>query len=158
MLQRSMPMSTANLEVQTAGTTCCQECAYTDLALWLPAVVMLLSTAAGHSCKDLAAACSCSLLQNDLQAMARCHRIGQEKEVTIYRLVCKDTVEQHIFSTSSRKYGESVARLAFGGLKAETGQLLLVQRVQQGREGQGQGVQPQAGREARLFCLQLLAL
>ncbi len=61
---------------------------------------------------------SCHLLQNDLQAMARCHRIGQEKEVTIYRLVCKDTVEQHIFSTSSRKYGELVEKLGFGDQKS----------------------------------------
>ena len=43
--------------------------------------------------------------QNDLQAMARCHRIGQEKEVTIYRLVSKNTYEESVFSISSRKYG-----------------------------------------------------
>ena len=46
-------------------------------------------------------------MQNDLQAMARCHRIGQSKEVTIYRLVCKDTYEQQVFECSSRKYGVS---------------------------------------------------
>lgn len=34
--------------------------------------------------------------QNDLQAMARCHRIGQDKEVTIYRLVTKDTYEEQV--------------------------------------------------------------
>ena len=44
--------------------------------------------------------------QNDLQAMARCHRIGQEKEVTVYRLVSKDTYEEQLFNTASRKYGE----------------------------------------------------
>lgn len=38
--------------------------------------------------------------------------------MTIYRLVCKDTVEQHIFSTSSRKYGELVAKLGFGDQKS----------------------------------------
>ena len=54
----------------------------------------------------LAAADICLRVQNDLQAMARCHRIGQEKEVTIYRLVCKDTYEQQVFQTSSCKYGE----------------------------------------------------
>lgn len=47
----------------------------------------------------------CWVVQNDLQAMARCHRIGQAKEVTIYRLVCRDTYEAQIFQTSSRKYG-----------------------------------------------------
>ena len=44
--------------------------------------------------------------QNDLQAMARCHRIGQDKEVTIYRLVSKNSYEQNVFEISSRKYGE----------------------------------------------------
>lgn len=38
--------------------------------------------------------------------MARCHRIGQTKEVTIYRLVCRDTYEDQIFKASSCKYGE----------------------------------------------------
>ena len=46
--------------------------------------------------------------QNDLQAMARCHRIGQEKEVTIYRLVCRDTYEARVFQTSSCKYGAAL--------------------------------------------------
>ena len=67
--------------------------------------------------------------------------------MTIYRLVCKDTVEQHIFSTSSRKYGESVARVGYVYHGAETGRSLLVPRVQQGREGQGQGVQPEAAQQ-----------
>ena len=48
--------------------------------------------------------------------MARCHRIGQEREVTIYRLVCRDTYEQRLFETSSRKYGLDEAIL--GGLGA----------------------------------------
>lgn len=43
--------------------------------------------------------------QNDLQAMARCHRIGQAKEVTIYRLVSRDTYEQNVFDCASRKQG-----------------------------------------------------
>jgi hypothetical protein len=43
------------------------------------------------------------LQQNDLQAMARCHRIGQEKEVTVYRLISKDTYEEQLFGTASRK-------------------------------------------------------
>jgi hypothetical protein len=38
--------------------------------------------------------------------MARCHRIGQEKEVTVYRLISKDTYEEQVFSTASRKFGE----------------------------------------------------
>lgn len=47
------------------------------------------------------------LLQNDLQAVARSHRIGQSKDVTIYRLISKDTYEESVFQCSSKKYGES---------------------------------------------------
>ena len=39
------------------------------------------------------------------QAMARCHRIGQVKDVTVYRLVCNDTYEQTVFEAASKKYG-----------------------------------------------------
>jgi SNF2 family DNA or RNA helicase len=31
--------------------------------------------------------------QNDLQAMARCHRIGQTKDVKIYRFLTRKTYE-----------------------------------------------------------------
>ena len=46
------------------------------------------------------------LPQNDLQAVARSHRIGQSKDVTIYRLISKDTYEENVFQCSSKKYGE----------------------------------------------------
>ncbi len=45
------------------------------------------------------------VLQNDLQAMARCHRIGQVKEVKVYRLITSNTYEQNIFECSTRKQG-----------------------------------------------------
>jgi len=32
--------------------------------------------------------------QNDVQAMARCHRIGQTKTVKVFRLVTRNTYEQ----------------------------------------------------------------
>ncbi|KAL3151223.1 hypothetical protein ABBQ38_013064 [Trebouxia sp. C0009 RCD-2024] len=73
--------------------------------------IFLLSTRAGGQGITLTAADTVIIYdsdwnpQNDLQAMARCHRIGQSKEVTIYRLVCKDTYEQQVFECSSRKYG-----------------------------------------------------
>lgn len=38
----------------------------------------------------------------DLQAMARAHRIGQTKKVTIYRLCTKDTVEERYNFNSIR--------------------------------------------------------
>ena len=44
-------------------------------------------------------------MQNDLQAMARCHRIGQDKDVTVYRLITDNTYEQNVFECSTRKQG-----------------------------------------------------
>ena len=46
-------------------------------------------------------------MQNDLQAMARCHRIGQDKDVTVYRLITDATYEQDVFACSTRKQGTS---------------------------------------------------
>ena len=59
------------------------------------AFAFLLSTKAGGQGITLTAADTIVLYdsdwnpQNDLQAMARAHRIGQTNEVTIYRLVTK---------------------------------------------------------------------
>eukprot|EP01060_Flectonema_neradi_P013663 TRINITY_DN20396_c0_g1_i3.p1 TRINITY_DN20396_c0_g1~~TRINITY_DN20396_c0_g1_i3.p1 ORF type:complete len:1151 (+),score=146.46 TRINITY_DN20396_c0_g1_i3:64-3516(+) len=39
----------------------------------------------------------------DLQAQDRCHRIGQTKDVRVYRLISKHTVEENILVTSRRK-------------------------------------------------------
>lgn len=41
--------------------------------------------------------------QNDLQAMARAHRIGQRRSVNIYRLVCKSSVEETILERAKQK-------------------------------------------------------
>ena len=41
--------------------------------------------------------------QNDLQAMARAHRIGQKKSVNIYRLVSKGSVEETILERAKKK-------------------------------------------------------
>ena len=50
--------------------------------------------------------------QNDVQAMARCHRIGQSKRVTVYRLITRRSVEAEMFDRASRKLGlEQVRRL-----------------------------------------------
>ncbi|PJF20090.1 CHD family protein [Paramicrosporidium saccamoebae] len=41
--------------------------------------------------------------QNDLQAMARAHRIGQTRSVNIYRLVSKNSVEETILERAKQK-------------------------------------------------------
>ena len=71
----------------------------------------LLSTRAGGVGITLTAADTAIIFdsdwnpQNDLQAMARCHRIGQTKEVKVYRLITKNTYEEHLFKTASKKAG-----------------------------------------------------
>ena len=47
--------------------------------------------------------------QNDMQAQARCHRIGQTK-VMIYRLITRASYEEVMFETASRKLGLDQAR------------------------------------------------
>ena len=43
--------------------------------------------------------------QNDIQATARAHRIGQKGEVLVYRLVTKGTYESSMFDHASKKLG-----------------------------------------------------
>lgn len=75
----------------------------------------LLSTKAGGLGLNLTAADTVIIFdndwnpQNDVQAEARAHRIGQQKEVHVYRLVTKGTYEQELFSRASRKLGLSQA-------------------------------------------------
>ena len=55
--------------------------------------------------------------QNDLQAQARCHRIGQTKTVKVYRLLTKGTYEQKMFEIASKKLGLGHAVLDKGHKK-----------------------------------------
>lgn len=55
--------------------------------------------------------------QNDLQAQARCHRIGQEKAVKIYRLITRNTYEREMFDKASLKLGLDKAVLQSMGSK-----------------------------------------
>lgn len=41
--------------------------------------------------------------QSDLQAQNRCHRMGQEKPVVVYRLCSKNTVDEKILERASAK-------------------------------------------------------
>ncbi|KAL3935214.1 MAG: hypothetical protein SGBAC_009225, partial [Bacillariaceae sp.] len=76
-----------------------------------PPFIMLLSTRAGGVGINLTAADTCIIFdsdwnpQNDLQAQARCHRIGQTKSVKIYRLLSRKTYEMQMFHMSSLKMG-----------------------------------------------------
>lgn len=71
--------------------------------------VFLLSTRAGGLGINLATADTVIIYdsdwnpQNDLQAMARAHRIGQKKTVRIFRLVSAGTVEEEILERAKRK-------------------------------------------------------
>ena len=73
--------------------------------------VFLLCTRAGGLGINLTAADTVIIFdsdwnpQNDLQAQARCHRIGQSKAVKIYRLICRNTYEREMFDKASLKLG-----------------------------------------------------
>ena len=41
--------------------------------------------------------------QNDLQAMDRAHRIGQKKQVVVYRLIAEKTVDERILERAEMK-------------------------------------------------------
>ena len=56
--------------------------------------------------------------QNDVQAQARCHRIGQEKKVKVYRLVSRATYEMMMFQRASKKLGlDQVVLHQVGGVQ-----------------------------------------
>jgi len=76
-----------------------------------PPFIMLLSTRAGGVGINLTSADTCIIFdsdwnpQNDLQAQARCHRIGQTKNVKVYRLLSRKSYEMQMFHMSSLKMG-----------------------------------------------------
>jgi chromodomain-helicase-DNA-binding protein 6 len=75
------------------------------------AFIMLLSTRAGGVGINLTAADTVIIFdsdwnpQNDLQAQARAHRIGQTKSVKVYRLLTRKTYETVMFKAASIKLG-----------------------------------------------------
>ncbi|XP_004498207.1 protein CHROMATIN REMODELING 19 [Cicer arietinum] len=64
--------------------------------------------------------------QIDRQAEDRCHRIGQTKPVTIYRLVTKGTVDENVYEIAKRKLGldaavlESMEEVSEGNMPEKT--------------------------------------
>lgn len=75
------------------------------------AFVFLLCTRAGGVGINLTAADTVVIFdsdwnpQNDLQAQARCHRIGQKNEVKIYRLITRNSYEREMFDKAGLKLG-----------------------------------------------------
>jgi chromodomain-helicase-DNA-binding protein 1 len=74
-----------------------------------PDFAFLLSTRAGGLGINLETADTVIIFdsdynpQNDLQAMARAHRIGQTRHVNIYRFITKGTIEEDILERAKRK-------------------------------------------------------
>ncbi|RVD84046.1 uncharacterized protein DFL_005815 [Arthrobotrys flagrans] len=74
-----------------------------------PYKVFLISTKAGGLGINLTSATEVVMVdanwnpQADLQAMARSHRIGQTKEVTVYKLVTQGTVEEQMIGRIQKK-------------------------------------------------------
>jgi len=73
--------------------------------------IFLLSTRAGGVGLNLTQADTVIIFdidwnpQQDIQAQARCHRIGQKKGVKVYRLVTRNTYESEMFARASKKLG-----------------------------------------------------
>lgn len=82
--------------------------------------VFLLSTRAGGLGINLMTADTVIIFdsdwnpQADLQAMARAHRIGQTKHVSVYRMVSKDTVEEEILERARKKMILEYAIISLG--------------------------------------------
>ncbi|XP_037682136.1 chromodomain-helicase-DNA-binding protein 1-like isoform X2 [Choloepus didactylus] len=74
-----------------------------------PIFIFLLSTRAGGVGMNLTAADTVIFVdsdfnpQNDLQAAARAHRIGQNKSVKVVRLIGRDTVEEIVYRKAASK-------------------------------------------------------
>ncbi|XP_061744943.1 chromodomain-helicase-DNA-binding protein 1-like isoform X2 [Nerophis ophidion] len=96
--------------------------------------VFLLSTKAGGVGINLTAADTVIFMdsdfnpQNDLQAAARCHRIGQNRPVKVIRLLARDTVEEIMFS-------RAVSKLELTNTVMEEGRFSLLDRAQTAAAG-----------------------
>eukprot|EP00468_Gymnochlora_sp_CCMP2014_P007575 CAMPEP_0167764002 /NCGR_PEP_ID=MMETSP0110_2-20121227/13751_1 /TAXON_ID=629695 /ORGANISM="Gymnochlora sp., Strain CCMP2014" /LENGTH=1326 /DNA_ID=CAMNT_0007651279 /DNA_START=156 /DNA_END=4136 /DNA_ORIENTATION=+ len=95
--------------------------------------VFLLSTRAGGVGLNLTQADTVIIFdidwnpQQDMQAQARCHRIGQKKGVSVYRLVTRNTYESEMFLRASKKLGldhavlHDINKQGKTGMKEENG-------------------------------------
>jgi ATP-dependent DNA helicase len=89
--------------------------------------VFILSTRAGGQGINLAAADTVVLFdsdwnpQQDLQAMDRAHRIGQTRNVIIYRLATRNTVEQKLLESAEAKRRLEKLVIRKGGVRNDRG-------------------------------------
>uniref|UniRef100_A0A3Q1IMF8 Chromodomain-helicase-DNA-binding protein 1-like n=1 Tax=Anabas testudineus TaxID=64144 RepID=A0A3Q1IMF8_ANATE len=96
--------------------------------------VFLLSTKAGGVGINLTAADTVIFMdsdfnpQNDLQAAARCHRIGQNRPVKVIRLLARDTVEEIMYS-------RAVSKLHLTNTVIEEGRFSLLDQAQSAAAG-----------------------
>ncbi|XP_008279509.1 chromodomain-helicase-DNA-binding protein 1-like isoform X2 [Stegastes partitus] len=96
--------------------------------------VFLLSTKAGGVGMNLTAADTVIFVdsdfnpQNDLQAAARCHRIGQNRPVKVIRLLARDTVEEIMYS-------RAVSKLQLTNTVIEEGRFSLMDQAQSAAAG-----------------------
>lgn len=96
--------------------------------------VFLLSTRAGGVGINLTAADTVIFMdtdfnpQNDLQAAARCHRIGQNRPVKVIRLLARDTVEEIMYS-------RAISKLHLTNTVIEEGRFSLLDQVQSAAAG-----------------------
>ncbi|XP_040896882.1 chromodomain-helicase-DNA-binding protein 1-like [Toxotes jaculatrix] len=96
--------------------------------------VFLLSTKAGGVGMNLTAADTVIFVdsdfnpQNDLQAAARCHRIGQNRPVKVIRLLARDTVEEIMFA-------RAVSKLHLTNTVIEEGRFSLLDQAQSATAG-----------------------
>ncbi|XP_013394879.1 chromodomain-helicase-DNA-binding protein 8 isoform X2 [Lingula anatina] len=96
--------------------------------------VFLLCTRAGGLGINLTAADTVIIFdsdwnpQNDLQAQARCHRIGQTKDVKVYRLITRNSYEREMFDKASLKLGLDKAVLQSMGTKEMSAQAQMTKK------------------------------
>merc|ERR1712008_228509 len=91
--------------------------------------IFLLSTRAGGLGINLTAADTVIFYDSDWnptvdqQAMDRAHRLGQTKQVTVYRLICKGTIEERILQRAREKSEIQRMVIQGGSFKGFSGEL-----------------------------------
>ncbi|KAF2272042.1 ISWI chromatin-remodeling complex ATPase ISW2 [Westerdykella ornata] len=99
--------------------------------------VFILSTRAGGQGINLAAADTVILFdsdwnpQQDLQAMDRAHRIGQTRNVIVYRFATRNTVEQKLLESAEAKRRLEKLVIRKGGVRNDRGRGAQLEKEQE---------------------------